>query len=314
MHRRNHYITIVSVKYTEFRLNKTEIVIMPPDQDNNINRDEALAMLRFQIEAGADECIDAAPFSVKAGTETGLAPESREQQPARIQANADPANADPASPDPASPDPAPAETAPQALPNEDWLAGISGLDELRDACAAFDGCDLKKTATQMVFADGNPESRVMLIGEAPGADEDRQGKPFVGVSGQLLDRMLASIGLDRTSVYISNILLWRPPGNRTPTTEETAMFLPIIKRHIQLVQPQFLVALGGSAAKTLLGTTTGILKLRGQWHDIDDGSGRMIPILPTLHPAYLLRSPGQKALSWHDLKMLKHRLDGDDGS
>ena len=147
----------------------------------------------------------------------------------------------------------------QHAPMQDWLAAAGDLDALRSACAAFDGCDLKKTATNMVFADGNPESGVMLIGEAPGADEDRQGKPFVGVSGQLLDRMLASIGRNRSNVYITNILLWRPPGNRTPTSEESAMFMPIIRRHIQLVQPRLLVALGGSAAKPCWGHRRGYL-------------------------------------------------------
>ncbi|MGC6485578.1 MAG: uracil-DNA glycosylase [Candidatus Puniceispirillales bacterium] len=268
---------------------------MPPDQEDKLTPEAALAMLRFQIEAGADECIDTMPFSPEAP-----------QPAARPQAETPP----PAAPAAAKATPPVAGDQPMTA----WLDAVTTLDELRVACEAFDGSDLKKTATNMVFADGNPESRVMLIGEAPGADEDRQGKPFVGVSGQLLDRMLASIGLDRNTVYISNILLWRPPGNRTPTTEETALFLPIIRRHIQLARPEILVALGGSAAKTLLATTTGILKLRGQWHAFDDGAGRQVPILPTLHPAYLLRSPGQKALSWHDLKMLKHRLDGHDKS
>ena len=271
--------------------------MMPPDQVDNITPEAALAMLRFQIEAGADECISTDGFVAAAPAETSaVAPIS---QP--------------------TPQPMPealpglAAEQQQHAPMQDWLAAAGDLDALRSACAAFDGCDLKKTATNMVFADGNPESGVMLIGEAPGADEDRQGKPFVGVSGQLLDRMLASIGRNRSNVYITNILLWRPPGNRTPTSEESAMFMPIIRRHIQLVQPRLLVALGGSAAKTLLGTSTGILKLRGQWHEIDDGAGRMVPLLPTLHPTYLLRSPGQKALAWHDLLMLKDRLKDDFG-
>ena len=271
---------------------------MPPDQVDNITPEAALAMLRFQIEAGADECISNDGFAAAAPAETIAA--APIQQP---------------KPEPAAGLGLADEQLPQQhAPMQDWLAVAGDLAALQSACAAFDGCDLKKTATNMVFADGNPESGVMLIGEAPGADEDRQGKPFVGVSGQLLDRMLASIGRDRNNVYITNILLWRPPGNRTPTSEESAMFMPIIRRHIQLVQPRLLVALGGSAAKTLLGTSTGILKLRGSWHEIDDGAGRMVPLLPTLHPAYLLRSPGQKALAWHDLLMLKDRLKDDFGS
>ena len=274
---------------------------MPPDQVDNITPEAALAMLRFQLEAGADECISTAGFAAAApaaAAPVAAAPEQKqgpEQEPEQ------------------EPEKGPEQvSAPQAV-MQDWLADAHDLEALKSACAAFDGCDLKKTATNMVFADGNPESGVMLIGEAPGADEDRQGKPFVGVSGQLLDRMLASIGRDRSNVYITNILLWRPPGNRTPTSEESALFMPIIRRHIQLVQPRLVVALGGSSAKTLLGTSTGILKLRGRWHEIDDGTGRKVPLLPTLHPAYLLRSPGQKALAWHDLLMLKDRLKDDFG-
>lgn len=266
--------------------------MMPPDPIDKITPEEALAMLRFQIEAGADECIADEAFA------PGVEKSPLSQVTAPTDAAPSHSPAEPSSSPPASLAPA----------GGDWLAAASSLEALRSACAEFEGCDLKKTATNMVFSDGNPASGLMLIGEAPGADEDRQGKPFVGVSGQLLDRMLASIGLDRKTVYIANILLWRPPGNRTPTTEEQALFLPIIRRHIQLAQPKHLVALGGSAAKTLLGTTTGILKLRGQWHDFDDGTGRKIPLLPTLHPAYLLRSPGQKALAWEDLKRLKRRL------
>ena len=290
-------MTIVFVNHTENRLNKTEIVIMPPQSTDNITSSDALAMLRFQIEAGADECI----------AEEAFKPEVQKQASSGREETI---------PEPSLPTleeaPSPSSLAkPQTNLQPDWLDSLNTLEELKSACAAYDGCDLKKTATNMVFADGNPDSGLMLIGEAPGADEDRQGKPFVGVSGQLLDRMLASIGLDRSTVYISNILLWRPPGNRTPTTEEQALFLPIIRRHIQLARPRLIVALGGSAAKTLLDTTTGILKLRGRWHEFDDGTGQKLPLLPTLHPAYLLRSPGQKALAWEDLKMLKHRLEHD---
>ena len=183
------------------------------------------------------------------------------------------------------------------------------LAELRAALDAFDGCGLKKTATQLVFADGNPESRVMLVGEAPGRDEDIQGLPFVGRSGQLLDRMLAAINLDRTSVYIANVVPWRPPGNRTPTPQETAMCRPFISRQIELANPDFLICLGAPSAAELMNNTQGILKFRGQWREFDTGT-RKIRAMATLHPAYLLRQPLQKRLAWRDLLTLRQALDG----
>lgn len=184
------------------------------------------------------------------------------------------------------------------------------LHELRTAFENFDGCDLKKTATNFVFADGNPQARVMVVGEAPGGDEDRQGLPFVGISGQLLDRAFATIDLDRTKIYISNILPWRPPGNRQPTTQEIAMCLPFIERHIDLIAPEFLILAGGTAAKALLKTNEGIVKLRGKWQPYQtSGKGKPIQVLATFHPAYLLRSPGQKKFVWLDLLNLKHKLE-----
>lgn len=183
------------------------------------------------------------------------------------------------------------------------------LAELEAAIRAFDGCPLKRTAMNTVFADGNPKARVMLVGEAPGEDEDRQGLPFVGVSGKLLDQMLKAVGLDRTSVYISNILPWRPPGNRSPTPGETATCLPFIRRHIALAAPEILVFLGGTAAKTLLNTTQGVTRLRGRWIDCPlDGEGKIIPALPMLHPAYLLRNPASKKEAWRDMLLLAERL------
>jgi len=182
------------------------------------------------------------------------------------------------------------------------------LEELRAALAAFEGCNLRLTATQMVFADGTPGSRVMLVGEAPGRDEDLQGLPFVGRSGQLLDRMLAAIGLSRQSVYIANVVPWRPPGNRDPAPHETAACLPFIKRQIELSDPEFLVLLGKSSAHTLLETSEGILKLRGRWRAYNTGR-RVIQALPTLHPAYLLRQPLQKRYAWRDFLMLKAAMD-----
>ena len=190
------------------------------------------------------------------------------------------------------------------------LASIQTVDELKAALLAFEGCALKKTASNLVFADGNPGADIMLIGEAPGRDEDRMGLPFVGAAGQLLDRMLKSVGMDRQNVYITNILPWRPPGNRTPSAEETQLLWPFLRRHIQLKAPKIIFALGGSSAKLLLNSQTGILKLRGQMTDIDfsdaaDGS-RIIPVLPSLHPAYLLRAPNMKKQAFSDLLQL-HR-------
>jgi uracil-DNA glycosylase family 4 len=182
------------------------------------------------------------------------------------------------------------------------------LDELKAALAGFEGCALKATAKNLVFADGNPEGRVMLVGEAPGADEDRLGLPFVGRSGQLLDLMLAAIGLNRQEhVYIANLLPWRPPGNRTPTPQEVAICLPFIQRQIELADPDILVCVGKPSAMGLLGVT-GIMATRGRWMEYDTGK-RRVPAMPILHPAYLLRKPLDKRLTWRDLRALKAALD-----
>ena len=197
---------------------------------------------------------------------------------------------------------------PASVTSDSDLSSVRTLEELKQALAAFEGCALKKTASNLVFADGNPDARVMIIGEAPGGDEDRMGLPFVGAAGQLLDKMLASVGLDRQHVYITNILPWRPPGNRTPSSEEVAMLWPFLRRHIQLKAPQVILALGGSSAKLILNTSTGILKLRGQVQDIDfgeDGAPLLIPVLPSLHPAYLLRAPIMKRQAFADLLALR---------
>jgi DNA polymerase len=189
------------------------------------------------------------------------------------------------------------------------LSNCQTLDDLRRALAAFEGCPLKKTATNLVFADGNPNAKVMLVGEAPGADEDRQGVPFVGVSGQLLDRMLGTIGLDRTSVYITNIVPWRPPGNRQPTPQEISACKPFVEKHIALVQPEILILVGGVAMKTLFNTNDGIMRLRGTWQSYTSPELKApIKAIATYHPSFLLRSPGQKAQSWQDLLMIKHAL------
>jgi DNA polymerase len=187
-------------------------------------------------------------------------------------------------------------------------AGAATLDELRECMAGFEGCNLKFTAKNMVFADGNPQANVMFVGEAPGRDEDLEGKPFVGRSGQLLDRMLSAIGLDRSSAYISNVIPWRPPGNRAPTPQETEICRPFIERHIELVKPKVLVHLGGASAKTLLNTTEGILRLRGNWRNYSGAAGLEIAAMPTLHPAYLLRTPAHKRLAWRDFLEVKMKL------
>ena len=182
------------------------------------------------------------------------------------------------------------------------------LYELRALLERFDGCALKATASRLVFSDGNPEARVMLVGEAPGRDEDIEGVPFVGRSGKLLDLMLAAIGLDRSSVYIANVVPWRPPGNRTPTPQETQICLPFITRQIELADPDILVCLGGPSAQTLLGQS-GITKIRGRWFPFHSGA-REIRAMPTFHPAFLLRSPLQKRFAWRDYLAIKKALGG----
>ena len=209
----------------------------------------------------------------------------------------------------------PVTPAAPAMADEDAIASATALaaraetlDDLQNAMAAFDGCALKATAKNLVFSDGRRDAKIMIIGEAPGGDEDRQGKPFVGRAGQLLDQMLAAIGLSRDeNVYITNVVPWRPPGNRTPSLDEIAVCKPFITRHIELIQPQILLLVGNISNKTLLATGTGITKLRGQWQDYDNG-GTSVKTLPLLHPAYILRRPETKADMWADLCSLKKDL------
>jgi uracil-DNA glycosylase family 4 len=182
------------------------------------------------------------------------------------------------------------------------------LEALRELLEKFDGCALKSTATRLVFGDGNSQARVMFVGEAPGREEDLEGLPFVGRSGKLLDRMIAAIGLDRTSAYIANVIPWRPPGNRTPTPQETQICLPFIQRQIELVNPDVLVTLGNPSTQTLLSTREGIMKTRGKWFDYDTGT-RVIRAIATFHPAYLLRSPSYKRMSWQDLRAVAKALE-----
>jgi uracil-DNA glycosylase len=186
------------------------------------------------------------------------------------------------------------------------------LEELKTALAQFEGCSLKATATNLVFGDGAPDARIMFIGEAPGRDEDIQGIPFVGRSGQLLDRMLKAINLDRSLAYITNVIAWRPPGNRNPTPHETAVCRPFVERQIELIDPEVIIFLGGVAAKEMLETTTGILRLRGKWSTFKT-AGKEYKTMPTLHPSYLLRQPAQKRLAWHDFLMIRNFLDENTG-
>jgi DNA polymerase len=191
----------------------------------------------------------------------------------------------------------------------DAARSAASLEELRAIMAGFQGCALRITATQLVFADGNPQARVMFVGEAPGRDEDLAGLPFVGRSGKLLDRMLAAIGLDRTTAYIANIIPWRPPGNRTPTPQESQICLPFILRQIELADPDVLVCLGGPSSQALLGFKDGIRRTRGRWLSFDTGT-REIRAMATFHPAYLLRSPLEKRYVWRDFLAVKQALAG----
>lgn len=188
-------------------------------------------------------------------------------------------------------------------------ASCETLEKLEAALRDFDGCPLKETAINLCFADGNPEAPAMLIGEAPGAQEDRQGKPFVGPSGQLLDRMLATIDLDRTRVYITNVIYWRPPGNRTPTATEIATCQPFLERQIELIKPKLLVFVGGIAARALLGVTEGVTRLRGRPFAYNLPNGGEIPAIVMFHPAYLLRQPLQKRFAWRDLLEIRRIIN-----
>ncbi|MCB9988487.1 MAG: uracil-DNA glycosylase [Rhodospirillales bacterium] len=273
-------------------------------------RDALLSALEWQIEAGADEALAAEPLDK---TALKPAPASEVKSAATKTKAVTPGTSFPA----VSPA---ALGASEARTEAIRLAqSAQTLDELREAIAGFEGLPLKKTATNMVFCDGNPKASVMLVGEAPGADEDRLGKPFVGVSGQLLDRILKCIDLDRTAddpakaVYISNILNWRPPGNRTPAPGEVDVALPFIERHIELVQPKILILCGGVSAKALLGSGESISRLRRRWHDyrpLTPGitSAGAIPAIATYHPAYLLRTPSQKQAVWQDMLTIQQKI------
>jgi uracil-DNA glycosylase family 4 len=296
---------------------------------------ELEALLDFYLASGIDCLLEAEPVDRFAETarlaERRLADQAV-QSPARPVQGAGPSapqpqrfpmpGADPGFPQVTAAAPAAQQRSGEAvgggasavLPNasavesaRDTARNVSTLDELRACLEGFDGCNLRLTAKNLVFADGNPKARVMFVGEAPGRDEDLQGKPFVGRSGQLLDRMLKAIGLDRSDAYIANVVPWRPPGNRTPTPQETEICKPFILRQIELVNPDILVFLGSASAKTLLGTQEGIRKLRGRWMTFSTGSAE-IACVATYHPAYLLRSPLEKRQSWQDFLSIKQKL------
>ncbi|MEP4379916.1 MAG: uracil-DNA glycosylase [Alphaproteobacteria bacterium] len=275
-------------------------------------RVDLAAALRWQLEAGADEAIGDVPIDRFAATPPKPVPAPVSENKSAVAEAPAPAMADAPAP------PAPPRLEPADAVNETargLAAGCDDLAALKTALAAFDGCALKSTATNLVFGAGMQKADVMLVGEAPGRDEDREGAPFVGASGQLLDAMLGFLDLGRdTNVYITNILPWRPPGNRQPTGAEIAACLPFLERHIALVAPRLLVFLGGTAAKTLLNRTEGITRLRGQWYDYaspatEAGGLGPIPAMATLHPAYLLRQPGQKRAAWLDLIAVREKLD-----
>src|SRR5262245_40802050 len=292
-------------------------------------RDQAArALLAFYQEAGVDALVGETPVDRFAGDPPAevAAPPSAVARPQTAARDATPAPVRPptapraATPRPVRPRPprapAIAPRAPASPPPSPEAAVMAAreaaknaatLDDLRAILAAFEGCALRMTATQLVFADGNPNSRAMFVGEAPGRDEDIEGLPFVGRSGKLLDLMMAAVGLNRSCAYIANIVPWRPPGNRTPTPQESAICLPFIKRQIELANPDVLVCMGQPATQTLLGTTDGITKTRGRLFKYHTGA-REIRAIPTFHPAYLLRQPLQKRLAWRDFLAIKKAL------
>jgi DNA polymerase len=276
------------------------------EAESSDDRRAALELLRWQIAFGADEALCNAPVD-RLGAPATPAPATLVAAPVMRPAVASFA---------AAPASAPDATGAIGQSARALADACATLDELKAAIDGFTACPLRAGATTTVFADGRADADLMLVGEAPGREEDLAGLPFVGRSGQLLDRMLAAIGLSRKAddpsraVYIANVLPWRPPGNRTPTTADAAMCLPFIERHIVLKRPKLLVLLGGAATKYLLGIEDGILRLRGRWRAYrPEGGDFEIPVLPTLHPAYLLRQPAQKSLAWRDLLEVKKALD-----
>ena len=262
------------------------------------DRAALVALLEWYAEIGVDETVAPEPVDRFAAVPVTPA-QAEEPPPPRAPVELPPG---PRGPAPATPALALGEARRAA-------AAAGSIEELVAAIAAFDGCALKKTATTTCVFDGNPKARIMLIGEAPGKEEDRQGKPFVGAAGQLLDKMLGAIGLDRDSVYITNTLYWRPPGDRTPTPEEIATCLPFLERQVELLAPALLVYVGGSAAKAMLEKNEGITRLRGRWFSFEREGREPIPATAIFHPAFLLRQPARKKEAWRDLLAIRARLD-----
>ncbi len=285
---------------------------MSAETARDIDQAAAHALLDWQLAAGVDETIAEAPVN-----RLDLPrPDNARPDVARARAPGQPPDrsgrdtpiGNASGQAAAAGQGAPHDTDP-AMAARTAARSAATLDDLHGLLQGFDGCPLKFTAKNLCFADGNPDARVMFIGEAPGAQEDIQGKPFVGRAGALLDKMLAAIGLDRTSAYITNVVYWRPPGNRTPTPQETQACRPFIDRQIELADPDIVVFLGGAAAKEMLQRSEGILRMRGRWFDFDTGA-RQIKAIATLHPAYLLRQPGQKRLAWRDFLAIRKALGG----
>ncbi|MCC4239389.1 uracil-DNA glycosylase [Thalassospira povalilytica] len=293
-----------------------------PITDFDVNNLDPFQALVWQYEMGVDEAIADEPLdrfkaseslTRNAANRPGFAPQSptgARRGPAQAARPAALAGAGPA-PVPSGADggfllsDTPHEARQSA---RDAAAAASNLDELKAAIEKFEGCALKKSASNTVFGTGNVEAKLVLVGEAPGAEEDRQGLPFVGPSGKLLDAMLRSIGLAREEVYITNILPWRPPGNRQPTTAEVAVCEPFVRRHLELIGPSVVVCLGGSSAKTLMEEDRGITRLRGTWKELVFGDGAKADLTAMFHPAYLLRTPEQKRLAWRDLRAIAQKL------
>jgi DNA polymerase len=268
-------------------------------------KNDPLAALAWLVDSGADETIGEEPVNrlVARPAEPARPPRPGFEAPRpalKPAASFTPA-AQPAAPAPAAKD---SDSIASAMA---LAAAATSLAELKAALEGFEGCSLKKNCTNTVFADGNPASRIMFIGEAPGAEEDKQGLPFVGRAGKLLDKMMAAIHLDRSSAYITNVINWRPPMNRDPSPEEAAACLPFLRRHIELMNPGIIILLGAVAARHVMGFSEGIMKLRGRWLEYRVGDV-MIPVMATLHPAYLLRQPSHKKLAWRDLQAAEKRM------
>jgi uracil-DNA glycosylase len=268
---------------------------------------EARELLAFYLDAGADALLGEEPVD-RMADESPPAPIAAASHVRRDTAELVARNAAVPAQDKTLVQPAaPAAPEAAAMAAREAAKSAQTLDELRALLERFDGCALRATATRLVFADGEPRGRVMFVGEAPGYEEDVSGTPFVGRSGKLLDLMMGAIGLDRTKAYIANVVPWRPPGNRTPTPQETAICLPFIRRQIELADPDILVCLGGPAMQTLLSIKEGITRSRGRWFPYDTGT-REIKALATFHPAFLLRSPLQKRFAWRDFLALRKAL------